>query len=98
MGVQEEIENLRERYQTRIKPLIDNEEYLRASFELGNFVIVLGEKIKEIYSQVHMGKSFFASAQMLEEELRKGNKKDIEYSVRRFEAYSTQTTLPLKRQ
>ena len=52
----------------------------------------------EIYSQVHMGKSFFASAQMLEEELRKGNKKDIEYSVRRFEAYSTQTTLPLKRQ
>ena len=97
MGVQEEIENLRERYQTRIKPLIDNEEYMIASFELGNFIMLLSERGEEL-TQVHMGMSFFASARLLEERLREGNKENIENVVRMFEAYSAQTTLPLKRQ
>ncbi len=94
LTIQEELEIWRKFYERKVKPLINQGEYMIASFELGNITYLMLERKIELLNKVHSGGSYVISAKILEEKLQIATSiEDVKDDVEIFEAYQAQTKL-----
>jgi hypothetical protein len=93
--INEYIEAFRTHYESNIKSLIDEGDYDTAYFELANSIFIMECRQPELVTEVHSGLSFLASMTMLNESLKEKNLRKIASSKEQFEAFLSQTSLPL---
>ena len=90
-----EVEIVRSKYESEVKPAMENGEYELAAITLASALYIIRGREQKIMATVHMGWSFLASASLLEKKLREGNPERIKRAQSFYEAYAAQTTLPL---
>jgi hypothetical protein len=97
MNPEDEIKIWKKHYENEIKPLINEEKYKSAGYEMQTLVLTMKGK-EETAVGNHAGISFIMAAKGLSEELNKEelNIKNIKKYQEFFEAFSAQTNLPTK--
>jgi len=97
MDIKKEIEIWRKEYSEIVKPLIEKGHYHLAGLEMSNLTFVMAEKRNEVVLNVNCGLSYLATAELLKEALLNENELSVRGSQEKFEAFSAQTRLPLRR-
>lgn len=95
LSIQEEVEICRKGYDEIVKPYIEKRQYKLASSELKKLFLELDNRRIELSNRIRLGFGYLTSAQLLEEKLMIGKPEDIFKFVKIFEAYQSQTKLPL---
>jgi hypothetical protein len=86
------IADTKKHYNEGVKPLIEDEFYQVAGFELANINFLLRDLAPKLRNY-HSGDLFMAASRMLERDLREGTDKP---STRLFEAYLSQVGLAIE--
>ena len=94
--IKEVLAGMRGRYEERVKPFIESENYRAASDELGDIYSYWQIRAEELFEEVHSSLKYLTTMKTLIEVLKTATERPTD-AIRAFEAYQAQTKLPSKK-